>query len=353
MPDLSGLPALDTAIGMVFIFFVLSTVCSMVTETIANLLGWRAKTLEDAIRNVVGDPEVKRGWKEWLGRIHKEAPGGEAAAVPAERAAAVPADDATAVPHDLTSALFDHWRIRALVRDPESTIRRRRRPSYVSPAAFSLSVAERLAEGAPPADAAREQPAGRPVAAESDPAILQRLQTALEGVAEGLQRELLQKAAANAHGTLDGFRLQVERGFDDAMERASGWYKRKVQLVLILLAAAIAIGGNVDSVRVATTLWQDGPVRTVVAAQAGKEPDAKAAAKVAANIKELQLPVGWGKNAPDNWYSPLLGWLITVAALGLGAPFWFDLLSRVARLRGSGVPERPRSLSDKPGTRRS
>jgi hypothetical protein len=214
-------------------------------------------------------------------------------------------------------------------------------------------VAERLAEGAPPPEGAPEQPAGRPVAAESDPAILLRLQTALEGVAEGLQRELLQKASANAHGTLDGFRLQVERGFDDAMERASGWYKRKVQLVLILLAAAIAIGGNVDSVRVATTLWQDGPVRTVVAAQAAKEPDAKAAAKVAANIEQLQLPVGWGTNAPDNWHSPILGWLITVAALGLGAPFWFDLLSRVARLRGSGVPERPRSLSDKPGTPRS
>ena len=44
------------------------------------------------------------------------------------------------------------------------------------------------------------------------------------------------------------------------------------------------------------------------------------------------------------------GWLITIAALSLGAPFWFDLLSRVARLRGSGVPERPRSLSDTAGT---
>jgi hypothetical protein len=36
----------------------------------------------------------------------------------------------------------------------------------------------------------------------------------------------------------------------------------------------------------------------------------------------------------------------SIAALSLGAPFWFDLLSRVARLRGSGVPEEPRSLSD-------
>src|SRR4051812_2115805 len=62
MPDLGGLPALDAAVGMVFVFFLLSTACSMVNESIANVLGWRAKTLEDAIRNLLGDPKVKRGW---------------------------------------------------------------------------------------------------------------------------------------------------------------------------------------------------------------------------------------------------------------------------------------------------
>ena len=335
MSDLSGLPALDTAIGMVFLFFLLSTVCSMVTETIANVLGWRAKTLEDAIRGVLGDKEVKRGWKEWIGRIHKKkAPGGEGRAVPA----------------DLTSALFEHWRIRALVRNPQSTVRRRGRPSYLSPSAFSLAVAERLAEGVPASAATGEQAGARALSAETDATVLARVKTTLEHFMDGQQRELLQKAAANSHGSLDGFRMQVERGFDDAMERASGWYKRKVQLLLLVLAAAIAIGGNVDSVRVATGLWHEGPVRAAVAAQAAKATDPGTAAKAAAEVEQLQLPVGWGKNAPAHWYSPLLGWLITIAALGLGAPFWFDLLSRVARLRGSGVSERPRSLSDTAGT---
>ena len=32
----------------------------------------------------------------------------------------------------------------------------------------------------------------------------------------------------------------------------------------------------------------------------------------------------------------LFGWLFTTAAVSLGAPFWFDLLSRVAKLRGTG-----------------
>jgi hypothetical protein len=39
--------------------------------------------------------------------------------------------------------------------------------------------------------------------------------------------------------------------------------------------------------------------------------------------------------------------LITIAALNLGAPFWFDLLSRLSRQRGAGAPEKPaRVLSD-------
>src|SRR4051812_46730290 len=37
----------------------------------------------------------------------------------------------------------------------------------------------------------------------------------------------------------------------------------------------------------------------------------------------------------------VLGWLLTIAAISLGAPFWFDTLSRLSRLRSSGKPETP------------
>ena len=32
----------------------------------------------------------------------------------------------------------------------------------------------------------------------------------------------------------------------------------------------------------------------------------------------------------------IVGWLITIAAISLGAPFWFDLLGKIAHLRASG-----------------
>lgn len=34
--------------------------------------------------------------------------------------------------------------------------------------------------------------------------------------------------------------------------------------------------------------------------------------------------------------SVLLGWIITGIAISMGAPFWFDLLNKLMKLKGSG-----------------
>ena len=60
MLDLTGLPALDLAIGLAFIFFLLSTLAATIQEFIAAILGLRARTLEQGLRSLLEDPE--RGW---------------------------------------------------------------------------------------------------------------------------------------------------------------------------------------------------------------------------------------------------------------------------------------------------
>ena len=50
------------------------------------------------------------------------------------------------------------------------------------------------------------------------------------------------------------------------------------------------------------------------------------------------LQIGW-RAAPDGvtgWLKALLGCLLTVAATGLVAPVWFDLLDKVPHLVGAG-----------------
>jgi hypothetical protein len=264
------------------------------------------------------------------------------------------------------------------VRDPESSVRRRRRPSYLPPRALSLAIAETLAKGAPhpstgtntasaagPAGDAAPQGGSAEEAKPEDPPhapravtpwqqanedIFAGAQGALNKLPVGQVREVLQKAAANTAGTLDGFRVQVEHAFDDSMERASGWYKRKVQVVVLILAAVVAIGGNVDSVQVAQRLWKDAPVRAAVAAKAVDQADSQKVANAVDGVEQLKLPLGWDK-PPERIgeIAPRIpGWLITIAALSLGAPFWFDLLSRLVRLRGSGAKPRERTLSEAP-----
>ncbi|HRI22224.1 MAG TPA: hypothetical protein PLA68_14780, partial [Panacibacter sp.] len=42
---------------------------------------------------------------------------------------------------------------------------------------------------------------------------------------------------------------------------------------------------------------------------------------------------GWGE-----FLKSIFGWLITALALSLGAPFWFDLLNKLMKLRSSVAP---------------
>ena len=52
--------------------------------------------------------------------------------------------------------------------------------------------------------------------------------------------------------------------------------------------------------------------------------------------------IGWSNNAEvnhmdgHNWPMNVLGWIVTALAISLGAPFWFDLLSKLVHLRGTG-----------------
>jgi hypothetical protein len=313
--NLSGFPALDAAIGLAALFFLLSTVCSSINEGISSALGWRAKTLEDAIRNMLGEAKAEEG--------------------------------------DLTEQLFEHWRIRSLVRDPTSSRRRRNRPSYLPPKAFSRALSEVVA--VLPKD---ETDTPDTLWKQTDDQIFAKVEAAVQQVPSKQLRALVGRASTNAENTLDDFRRNVETTFNDSMERASGWYKRKVQIVIVICAAVLAIGLNVDTVHVASYLLDDTAARTAVAAQA----QGANAADALKQVEQLQLPVGWGDQGPQGsdrnlshlpgWgLRRLPGWILTIAALSLGAPFWFDLLSRFARLRSAGVPEKPRPLSDTAGAR--
>jgi hypothetical protein len=167
-----------------------------------------------------------------------------------------------------------------------------------------------------------------------------------------------------AEGDVAKFQTSAEQWFDDSMERVSGWYRRRVQVALLVIGTVVVLLLNVDTVQIARHLWSDEAVRNAVVASANAEAadqraqpdDIAEIAKTINDLEELAIPLGWSvADDPtpetanpqrlvwpwDDWkwfLAKLLGLVLTVAALSLGAPFWFDLLGKVARLRATGVP---------------
>jgi hypothetical protein len=189
----------------------------------------------------------------------------------------------------------------------------------------------------------------------------------------------LTRIAIEAGNDLTAFRAGVERWFNDSMGRVSGWYKRRVQRWMLVYAAALTILLNVDSLAIARTLWTQDTVRQAVVAQAQRTPDStttttsdggsstpaptplNSVSDSVSNVKKLGMPIGWSfdssaasyRSDPRRWprnsgalFAKLLGLAFTIGALSLGAPFWFDVLNKVARLRSSG--DRPSTSTSTP-----
>jgi hypothetical protein len=308
MPDLTGLPMLDIAIGLSFLYFLLSIVCSSIGEIISAVFKLRAKNLEVGLRVLLGSKEA-------------------------------------------AAKFYEDWRI-GMLRTPKwfggllqnGGKPRGRKASYIPPDTAALVLLDTLA----PAAAA----VAKKIAADSDPSQEQlcAVKKRLTDLPDGKAKEWLADVIVDARGDLDKIRAHLEDAFNAVMDRATGWYKRRTQVILFVVALAVAAGLNADTINVADRLARDEAVRAHVVAQAQKAGNADTNTSPTAKDVEEQintargsgLPLGWaGENIP-NYSTPavilekIAGLGITAIALLLGAPFWFDVLGRFARLRSSG-----------------
>jgi hypothetical protein len=291
--DLGG-PAVEVAIGLAFVFFLLSTVVSTITEGIAWALKQRAKQLEQGVVGLLGKNKV-------------------------------------------ADKVLDHALVQSDARTPTWKTKKQK-PSYVSARNFSLALIDTLAKQGGSSEKSLEG--------------VKKGATNLGAGAEALEEQLAALLGDPAVTDLKNFRKAAEEWFDDAMDRVSGWYKRWAQKITCVLAVFVAFGLNANAIEIGERLANDPTVRAAVVsradAAAGEEKgDAKAAGdkaeKAVKELDALELPLLW----PEGFLhgvdaAMIVGLLITAIALSLGAPFWFDALSKLARLRTTGkkpVPE--------------
>ncbi|HVN89326.1 MAG TPA: hypothetical protein VMT61_05900 [Candidatus Binataceae bacterium] len=280
---------LDIAVGLIFTFLAVSLVVSVAVEALAAMLKWRSTTLLEGIKSLVNDPDLK----------------------------------------GLALNLYNH----ALVspRDGGTATKEsdlKRLPSYIDPGQFAdalISVAK-IAPGAPD----------------------QINRAIVENIPKGQIQEMLVGIVNTSAGDVGKIRDSITRWFDNGMDRVSGDYKRRTQAWSFGLAFLVAALFNISTVAVAKALWFQPMIARAISPETTFSAD-----RAIQEIGKIGLPVGWTPASfAQLWpfgsgsMEMIAGWLVTALAALFGAPFWFDALGQVVRLRGTGPsPDEKRPIA--------
>lgn len=188
---------------------------------------------------------------------------------------------------------------------------------------------------------------------------LGRLATKARGKAQAVQDDLVE------------FRTELESWFDRSQERAAGVYRRNARGISLILGLVLAVASNADTFYIVRSLSRNTVLReavTTYAERAVNEVDPTDLQSSGRNIlaqpairesidpalNDIALPIGWGlghwekqmnpdpKNPPRDFLTWLwirvrvvAGWLVTGIAISMGAPFWFDLLTKLVKVKRS------------------
>ncbi len=311
-----GSHVLETAAGLAFIYLVLSTLASGINEAIAAVLSLRARSLEGALKNMLAE---------------QDAPQTAARAAAAGATPSIPVATGTTSTQsgwNLATAVLKHPAVENLCA-PHAIGKGLSKPAYLDAGVFSSVLLDLVA----------------PAAGNS----LAQVRASISSLQNTELRSTLLPLVDRAAGDIDKARANIEAWYDHAMDRLSGAYKRRAQLILFGLGLVMAVVLNIDTLRAARTLWTDPVVREQLLEQAKSASNSTSATTTPSAIDtatkyeqeyaRLATPFGWSQNPGEWWkdytlggWTALLGWLLTALAISLGAPFWFDLLNNVLKM---------------------
>lgn len=271
-----GSYVLEVAIGLVFVYMLVSLLCSTINEqVIARFFNLRANTLEAGIKNMLAAIGTQGGMLDTL-----------------------------------VEQVYKNPRIKALSQNAASD--NSRKPSYIPADTFALALIDVV-----------QAYKDNPNSAKSP------LPEALESLGEKTNIDLAKDL------------VKVEKWYNDTMDRVSGWYKRRVQLIIFLLGLLIVVGLNIDTLSIITTISNDTVIRSALVSSVQGSSNAGLPV-IQKGFEQIQPVIGWSPSSlPADfwaWVLKIVGLLATTFAVSLGAPFWFDLLNKFMAFRSSGPP---------------
>ena len=321
--------ALDVFIGLSFVFLLYSLLATIFQEFISQIFDLRAKMLQKGIARMLRDDNKDKK------------------------------DDPDAA---LWKRFYDNPAIRYL--SESNSLLSKNRPSYIASSSFSSALIQIL-RGKHYDGTTRTFDEIRAMLAEAQAYNQGQLKGVPEVIIGPETLRQLNNLMIDARQDTDRFIALAETWFDHTMERVSGWYKRQTRWILLVMGVAIAVIANVDAVRIYSLLAKDKTAREqmvnialksqqnysayVEQLKAKGDTSVKTVA-VAGNAlldnayKDVQsdlsqseqvLGFGWSRAGAYRWSTPI-GWLLTALAISLGAPFWFDLINKLVKLRAAG-----------------
>jgi hypothetical protein len=375
---------LDVVIGLVFIYLLYSLLATIIQEIIATYIGLRARTLKKGIARMLDDEKVNDLDDEKVNNLDDEKVNNKVNSKDNDQ---------------LSKAFYAHPLIKYLGENKTHS-----KPAYLTAQNFSKVMIDLLrGDNVQPGqdynlDIKRALKNGK----------------TLWGSGTKISKDTLTFLASiwtDSQGDVVKFQGHLEKWFDDTMERASGWYKRKIQMILLVIGFLIAWFFCADTFVIIKNLSNDKGARDQIVSMANAYVQNNKIAidtlkiKNAAELKDYRdrldsllaiknqlntdiskanFILGIGGWLPDRvkvntnikskkrtyypqidakslscedkkiangiiWFScgekwcyffrllyyHFFGFLITALAISLGAPFWFDLLNKLMKLRSS------------------
>ncbi len=334
---------LDTAISLVLIYFLLSTLVTSITELWNSWRQARGRMLKFALDEVLNDRHNR----------------------------------------NFSELLYTHPQL-DLMKEHSGKL-----PSYLGASQFATGVMDLVGELGDEVTFEQDQATGavREVMVPGGNNAFERLRAGMKKMKYGDLKVLLQSLVEQSSAPVDPgdlskgfvpspekFRSALETWYDAYMERVSGWYKRKVRVTVFVMSIIVTVVLRVDSIELVRAVHNDPVLRAALVKVAEREVDKaeeKAMKAARANeaspteavpnvnqwdqldsiraqvdkIRALDLPIGWRwfkeekaevKCEKINWGSMFLGMAATAFALTFGAPFWFDVLKKLVNMRSAG-----------------
>ena len=253
---------IDVVIGLVFVYLLLSLMCSAANEMIEGWLKNRAADLERGLRELLKDPQGN-------GLVKK------------------------VYDHPLISGLFEGTYDPQEVGKLKRALGKLKLPSYIPARTFALVLLDTALPAKPDAagGTATSTPSAMTTEAESRDAFA-KLRNNISGLDNPEVEKALLSLVDAADNDVAKARENIEKWFDASMDRVSGWYKRRSQVFVFVIGIFLTIGVNADSVLIARRLSADKVMREslVSAAQSFAKVDAEETAKNAASAKASPSP---------------------------------------------------------------